>query len=96
MKIKDVKEKLNGVWYQTMQDITTISNKDATLLDIFYDNLVAQFKYKEIAEILNVAVQSVYNYNQLKEKSKEYNNNVRKQLALLFIELLEMQNVVKD
>lgn len=89
MKMKNAKEKLNSVWYQTMQDITTTTNKNDTLLDIFYRNLVLQFKYTEIAEILNVAVQSVYNYNQLKEKSKEYNNNVRKQLALLFIELLE-------
>jgi len=84
-----MKEKLNGVWYLTMQDITTTKNADDTLLDIFYRNLVSQFKYTEIAEILNVAVQSVYNYNQLKEKSKKYNNNVRKKLALLFIELLE-------
>lgn len=86
--MKNKEEKLHSAWKQTMQDIKI--NKNATLLDIFYDNLVAQFKYTEIAEILNVAVQSVYNYNQMKEKSKKYNNNVRKKLALLFIELLEV------
>lgn len=96
MKMKDAKEKLNGVWYQTMQDITTTTNKNDTLLDIFYRNLVSFFNYKEIASLLNVAIQSVYNYNTLKGKSKHYNNNVRKQLALLFIELLEAKDVIKD
>lgn len=80
-------DKLHSAWKQTMQDIKI--NKNATLLDIFYDNLVAQFKYVEIAAILNVAIQSVYNYNTLKNKSSQYDNNVRKKLALLFIELLE-------
>lgn len=84
---ENMKEKLNSAWKQTMQDIKI--NKNDTILDIFYQNLVSQFKYVEIAEILNVAVQSIYNYNQLKEKSKQYKNNVRKKLALLFIELLE-------
>ncbi len=80
-------ERLYYAWDDTMKEITI--KKNDTIIDIFYDNLVSYFNYKEIAELLNVAVQSVYNYNQIKGKSSQYNNNVRKQLALLFIELLE-------
>ncbi len=80
-------EKLYYAWDQTMQELAV--NKDDPIIDIFYKHLNLYFNYKEIAEILDVAVQSVYNYNQLKEKSSRYNNNVRKQLAVLFIELLE-------
>lgn len=87
MIIKNKDEKLYYAWNKTIQQITT--NKNDTIIDIFYKCLVTQFKYTEIAGLLNVAVQSVYNYNQLKEKGKQYNNNVRKQLAILFIELLE-------
>ena len=87
MIIKNKDEKLFYVWDQTMQDITV--NKDDTIIDIFYNNLVSYFSYKEIATLLDVAVQSVYNYNQIKEKGNQYNNNVRKKLAILFIELLE-------
>ncbi len=85
--IKNKDEKLFYVWDDTMKEITI--KKDETIIDIFYDNLVSYFSYKEIATILNVAVQSVYNYNQLKGKSSRYNNNVRKKLAVLFIDLLE-------
>lgn len=88
MIIKNKDERLYYVWDDTMKQITL--NKNDTIIDIFYSNLVSYFTYKEIATLLNVAVQSVYNYNQLKGKSKQYNNNVRKQLALLFIELLEL------
>lgn len=87
MIIKNKNEKLYYVWDKTMQDITV--NKNDTIIDIFYNNLVSYFSYKEIAILLGVATQSIYNYNQIKGKSKQYNNNVRKQLALLFIELLE-------
>jgi len=80
-------EKLYYVWDDTMKLITV--NKDDTIIDIFYDCLVSYFSYKEIAALLNVAVQSVYNYNSLKGKGSRYNNNVRKKLAVLFIELLE-------
>jgi len=79
--------KLYYVWDDTMKQMTL--KKNDTIIDIFYKCLASYFSYKEIAGLLNVAVQSVYNYNQLKEKGKQYNNNVRKQLALLFIELLE-------
>ena len=85
--IMDKYVKLYYAWDDTMKEITI--NKDDTIIDIFYQNLVSYFNYKEIAALLNVAVQSVYNYNQLKGKSNRYNNNVRKQLATLFIELLE-------
>lgn len=85
--IKNKDERLFYTWDDTMKEITL--KKNDTIIDIFYDNLVSYFNYKEIAELLNVAVQSVYNYNQIKGKSSQYNNNVRKQLALLFIELLE-------
>ena len=88
MKIDNRDEKLYYVWDDTMKLITV--NKDDTIIDIFYDCLVSYFSYKEIATLLNVAVQSVYNYNQLKGKSNRYNNNVRKQLATLFIDLLEL------
>ena len=87
MKIDKKDEKLYYVWDQTMSELAV--NKDDPIIDIFYKHLELYFNYKEIAEILNVAVQSVYNYNQLKEKSSQYNNNVRKKLAVLFIELLE-------
>lgn len=87
MKVDKKEEKLYYVWDDTMKEITL--NKNGTIIDIFYNNLASYFNYKEIAELLDVAVQSVYNYNQLKGKSNQYNNNVRKQLALLFIELLE-------
>ena len=83
-------EKLYYVWDDTMKEITMNKNKDDTIIDIFYQNLVIYFNYKEIAALLNVAVQSVYNYNQIKGKSSQYNNNVRKQLATLFIDLLEL------
>lgn len=85
--IKNKDERLYYVWDDTMKEITI--KKNDTIIDIFYDNLVSYFNYKEIATLLNVAVQSVYNYNSLKGKSSRYNNNVRKQLAILFIELLE-------
>ncbi len=85
--IKNKDERLYYVWDDTMKEITI--KKNVTIIDIFYDNLVSYFNYKEIATLLNVAVQSVYNYNSLKGKSSRYNNNVRKQLAILFIELLE-------
>lgn len=85
--MKNKEEKLHNAWKQTMQDIKI--NKNDTILDIFYNNLISYFKYVEIAALLDVAIQSVYNYNQMKEKSTKYNNNVRKKLALLFIELLE-------
>lgn len=85
--IKNKDERLYYVWDDTMKQITL--NKDETIIDIFYNNLVSYFNYKEIATLLNVAVQSIYNYNQLKGKGSQYNNNVRKELALLFIELLE-------
>ena len=88
MIIKNKDERLYYAWDDTMKMITV--NKDDTIIDIFYDCLVAYFSYKEIATLLNVAVQSVYNYNQLKGKSNRYNNNVRKQLATLFIDLLEL------
>ena len=87
MIIKNKDEKLYYAWDDTMKLITV--NKDDTIIDIFYDCLVSYFSYKEIAVLLNVAVQSVYNYNSLKGKSSRYNNNVRKKLAVLFIELLE-------
>ena len=93
MKIDKRDEKLYYVWDDTMKEITL--NKNETIIDIFYKNLASYFNYKEIAELLDVAVQSVYNYNQLKGKSSRfnrlifYNNNVRKKLAVLFIELLE-------
>ena len=87
MIIKNKDEKLYYAWDQTMQELTV--NKNDPIIDVFYKHLELYFNYKEIAEILNVAVQSVYNYNQLKEKSSQYKNNVRKQLATLFIELLE-------
>ena len=89
--IKNKEEKLYYVWDDTMKEISL--KKDDTIIDIFYQNLVSYFNYKEIAELLNVAVQSVYNYNQLREKGKQYNNNVRKQLAVLFIELLERYEI---
>jgi len=88
MIIKNKDERLYYAWDDTMKEITL--NKDDTIIDIFYQNLVSYFNYKEIAVLLNVAVQSVYNYNQLKEKSSQFNNNVRKQLATLFIDLLEL------
>ena len=81
-------EKLFYAWDDTMKLITV--KKNDTIIDIFYDCLVSYFSYKEIAELLNVALQSVYNYNSLKGKSSQYNNNVRKQLATLFIDLLEL------
>lgn len=85
--IKNKDEKLYYVWDDTMKLITV--KKNDTIIDIFYDCLVSYFNYKEIAALLNVAVQSVYNYNQLKGKGTRYNNNVRKKLAVLFIDLLE-------
>ena len=87
MKIEKRDEKLYYVWDDTMKEITL--NKNETIIDIFYKNLASYFSYKEIAMLLGVAIQSVYNYNQLKGKSSQYKNNVRKQLAVLFIELLE-------
>jgi len=88
MIIKNKDERLYYAWDDTMKEITL--NKDDTIIDIFYQNLVSYFNYKEIAALLNVALQSVYNYNSLKEKSSQFNNNVRKQLATLFIDLLEL------
>lgn len=88
MEIKNKDERLYYAWDDTMKMITV--NKDDTIIDIFYECLVSYFSYKEIATLLNVAVQSVYNYNQLKGKGSRYNNNVRKQLATLFIDLLEL------
>ncbi len=88
MIIKNKDERLYYAWDDTMKMITV--NKDDTIIDIFYDCLVSYFNYKEIAVLLNVAVQSVYNYNSLKGKGSQFNNNVRKQLASLFIELLEL------
>ncbi len=85
--IKNKDEKLFYVWDDTMKLITV--KKDDTIIDIFYDCLVSYFSYKEIATLLSVAIQSVYNYNSLKGKSSRYNNNVRKKLAVLFIDLLE-------
>ncbi len=85
--IKNKDERLFYAWDDTMKEITI--KKNDTIIDIFYSNLVSYFNYKEIATLLNVAVQSVYNYNQIKEKNSRYNNNVRKQLAVLFIDLLE-------
>lgn len=89
--IKNKDEKLYYAWDQTMQELAV--NKEDSIIDVFYKQLELYFNYKEIAEILNVAVQSVYNYNQLKEKGKQYNNNVRKQLAILFIELLDRYEI---
>lgn len=88
MIIKNKDERLYYAWDDTMKEITI--KKNDTIIDIFYDNLVSYFNYKEIATLLNVAVQSVYNYNTLKGKGSQYNNNVRKQLATLFIDLLEL------
>lgn len=85
--IKNKDERLFYTWDDTMKEITL--KKNDTIIDIFYDNLVSYFSYKEIATLLGVAIQSVYNYNSLKGKSSRYNNNVRKQLAVLFIDLLE-------
>lgn len=90
MIIKNKDERLFYVWDDTMKEITI--KKDETIIDIFYSNLVSFFNYKEIASLLGVATQSIYNYNQIKGKSSQYNNNVRKKLALLFIELLEKTN----
>ena len=87
MKVDKKEEKLYYVWDDTMKEITL--NKNGTIIDIFYNNLASYFSYKEIAMLLGVAIQSIYNYNQLKVKSSQYNNNVRKKLAVLFIELLE-------
>lgn len=87
MIIKNKDVKLYYVWDDTMKDITL--KKNDTIIDIFYNNLASYFNYKEIAELLDVAVQSVYNYNSLKGKGSQYNNNVRKKIAVLFIELLE-------